>query len=43
MKLYKTITEGRGWESLVNRCCDFLRDEEQYKEFCMKKGYSGIK
>ena len=43
MKLYKTIIEGLGWESLTNRCCDFLKDEVQYKEFCKQNGYTSIK
>lgn len=33
-KLHKVITQGRGRLELVNRCCNFLLDEEQYHIYC---------
>lgn len=34
-RLYKIITGGNGWDSLCNRCCDFLNDEKLLKEYCI--------
>ena len=36
-KLYHIIVDGKGWESLVNRCCNFALDEEQCCLFSAEK------
>lgn len=37
-KLYASICGGKAREELVNRCCDFPVDEQQYNEYCKKHG-----
>ncbi len=36
-KLYHTITSGRAWENLRNRCCDFAVDEQRCLEYPQAK------
>ena len=34
-KLYDTILNHKGWDSLVRRCCNFADDEELLKKYCL--------
>lgn len=35
-KLYETIVNNRGWESLVKRCCNFVQNEELLRQYCLE-------
>ena len=37
-KLYRMIVEKKAWPELARRCCDFIIDEEQYREYCTQHG-----
>ncbi len=37
--LYDLITKKRARPELVNRCCDFIRDEEQYRVWCAEHNF----
>lgn len=36
-KLYGIITNGKGWDSLIKRCCNFKVDEKMLQEYCASK------
>ena len=38
-KLYHTIANGKGWESLRSRCCDFTLDEKLLRQYCTENGW----
>ena len=38
-KLYNTITQGKGTPALINRCCCFKLNEEQYIKFCQENNF----
>ena len=37
-KLYRIITENKGWPGLAKRCCNFQNLEDRYREFCLNNG-----
>ena len=37
-KLYNIIINKQAWPELAKRCCDFLKDEEQYRAYCIQNG-----
>jgi len=37
-KLYRIIVDGKGWSGLAQRCCDFEKGEDRYREYCSKHG-----
>jgi len=37
-KLYRMIVDKKAWPELVQRCCDFIVDEEQYRKYCALHG-----
>jgi len=36
-KLYQTITQGKAWDHLAGRCCNFALDERQLILYCQEK------
>ena len=38
-KLYDTIVNNKVRPQLINRCCNFLVDEEQYLIYCKQQGF----
>ena len=40
LKLYQTITRGKGYPQLVSRCCNFILDEKKLREYIGIKGWN---
>ncbi len=38
-KLYNTILNKKGWDSLIKRCCNFVGNETLLKNYCLSKGW----
>jgi len=38
-RLYNTITQGKGYRSLIARCCCFKANEQQYIKFCQENKF----
>lgn len=39
LKLYNTITKGKGYPQLVSRCCNFTLDEQMLKTYISNNGW----
>ena len=39
-KLYYLISSRKGWDSLTARCCDFPRDEDLLRRYCILMGWT---
>lgn len=42
-KLYITIVEGKAWDNLSNRCCNFTLDEQRCKTYSEVKKYGAVR
>ena len=39
-KLYRMVIDGRAWESLASRCCNFALDEQRCAAYCREHSLS---
>lgn len=38
-KLYNIISNGKGWDELTKRCCNFVQDEILLMQYCSEKNW----